>query len=672
MHLLDWLILAGFVIFISIMAYSTRKYSNSVAGFIAASRCAGKYLLAMGDGMANTGAISIIACFQLYYEGGFTPFWWQSIFIPLSIFVAITGWVIYRFRQTRALTMAQFFEIRYSKKFRVFAGMLAFLSGIINFGIFPSVGARFFIYFCKLPETISILDMNISVYPMIMIILIGISLSFIWIGGQVAAMITDFLQGVFCNAVFIIILVVLFFKFDWQHISTAISAVPQNHSMLNPFKIGDLENYNLFYYLISFYVVFYGAYSWQGSAAFNSSAENAHEARMSKILGYLRFIIPILFVVMLPICTYTLFHDNAFSAEAMKAKETLSQIDNVQIQKQMTVPIAMSTLLPMGIAGLLCAVIFASFVANHGTYLHSWGCIFLQDVIVPLQKKPFTQKAHVGYLRLSILGVAVFIFFFSLWFKQSEDIFMFFALSGTIFLAGSGAVIIGGLYWKSGTAAGAWASLVAGFIMAIIGFAFTQRYWPGIAGYIQNAFPDFWAFLKHLVPSLNEKRFIFNSQEWFFVSIMTCTISYITVSLLTVKKAFNMDRMLHRGVYAAEKEPEKNKGISNWKEVLGFSKNLKLDDKFIIYGSYSYMFISLAIVLGGTVYNLFFDIPDKFWLAFWHGYVWIFFVLTIVLSVWLAAGGFIDLRKLYRALKTVKHDERDNGTVVAHQNLDEE
>jgi SSS family solute:Na+ symporter len=673
MHLLDWLILIGFAIFISAMALLSRKHGSSVAGFLAANRCAGKYLVAMGDGMAGLGAISIIAFFQQYYEGGFTPFWWQSVFYPLSIFVAITGWVIYRFRQTRALTMAQFFEIRYSKRFRVFAGFLAFLSGIINFGIFPSVGARFFIYFCRLPQTFPVLGVDISVYALIMIILIGIALAFIWIGGQVAVMITDFIQSAFCNIAFIVVLVVLFLKFDWSQISAAISMAPANQSMINPFKIGGLENYSLSYYFISFYVVFYGAYSWQGSAAYNSSAENAHEARMSKILGYLRVLTPILFMIMLPICTYTLFNHVDFAKEAMQANAVLSNIDNAQIQKQVTVPIAMSTILPTGIAGLLCAVVFSAFVANHDTYLHSWGSIFLQDVVMPLRKKPFTPKAHVWYLKLSTLGVAVFIFFFSLWFNQSDDILMFFALSGTIFLAGSGAVIIGGLYWKNGTTAGAWTALTVGFAMAVIGFALSQSYLPGIAGYIQKAFPDFWLSLKHIAPSLNEKKFLINPQEWFFLSMLTSTACYITVSLLTVKKAFNMDRMLHRGEFAlaSEKTLEDIECLANWRKVLGFSKNLRLDDKFIIYGSYSYMLISLAVVLVGTVYHVFFGIPDKFWMAFWHGYIWVFFVLTIVLSIWLGIGGFIDLRKLFRVLKTVKQDDRDNGTVVHHHNLGE-
>ena len=438
MHLIDWLISIGFVVFISAMAYSARKYNNSVAAFLAANRCAGKYLVAMGEGMASLGAISIIACFQMYYEGGFTPFWWQSVILPLSIFVAITGWVIYRFRQTRALTMAQFFEMRYSKRFRVFAGFLAFLCGIINFGIFPSVGARFFIYFCRLPETFPVLGFDISVYALTMIILLSIALAFVWLGGQIAVMITDFLQSAFCNIVFIVILVILFLKFDWNQISFAISAAPANQSMINPFDISGLENYSLTFYLISFYVVFYGAYSWQGSAAYNSSAENAHAAKMSKILGYLRVLAPELLLIMASICTYTLLHHNDFSREAMQANEILSAIDNVQIQKQMTVPIVLSTFLPVGIAGLLCAAVFSAFISTHDTYLHSWGSIFLQDVVMPLRKKPFAPKSHIRHLKLSTVGVAVFIFFFSLWYKPSEDILMFMALSGIIFVAGSG------------------------------------------------------------------------------------------------------------------------------------------------------------------------------------------------------------------------------------------
>ena len=53
------------------------------------------------------------------------------------------------------MTLAQFFEMRYSRSFRVFAGLVAFLSGIINYGIFPGVAARFFIALCGFPARAS-------------------------------------------------------------------------------------------------------------------------------------------------------------------------------------------------------------------------------------------------------------------------------------------------------------------------------------------------------------------------------------------------------------------------------------------------------------------------------------------------------------------------------------
>src|SRR6266850_1173709 len=97
MHLIDWLIVAALVVVSLIAALSTARYTRSVSAFLAADRCGRRYLIAMA--------------------------------------------------------LAQFFEMRYSRNFRVFAGLVAFLAGIINFGIYPSVGARFFMAICGLPES---------------------------------------------------------------------------------------------------------------------------------------------------------------------------------------------------------------------------------------------------------------------------------------------------------------------------------------------------------------------------------------------------------------------------------------------------------------------------------------------------------------------------------------
>src|SRR4051812_39868381 len=129
MHWIDWSFIFLTVAFVAWVGLYTRRYMKSVADFLSGNRLAGRYLLAVARGEIGAGAVSFVAAFEVVSRAGFTVMWWQWINIPVSLLVSISGFVVYRFRQTRAMTLAQFFEIRYSKSFRIFAGMLGFLAG---------------------------------------------------------------------------------------------------------------------------------------------------------------------------------------------------------------------------------------------------------------------------------------------------------------------------------------------------------------------------------------------------------------------------------------------------------------------------------------------------------------------------------------------------------------
>ena len=71
--------------------------------------------------------------------------------------------------------------------------------------------------------------------------------------------------------------------------------------------------------------------------------------------------------------------------------------------------------------------VLAAFISTHDTYLHSWGSIFIQDVVMPLRQtfvgdKVMAPKHHVLLLKASIFGVCLFIFFFSLLFGQQQGL----------------------------------------------------------------------------------------------------------------------------------------------------------------------------------------------------------------------------------------------------------
>ncbi|HEY9250653.1 MAG TPA: hypothetical protein VIO38_16045 [Rariglobus sp.] len=86
----------------------------------------------------QAGAVVFVAMWEVFAHAGFVPSWWGWITGPVGVIVAIFGFVIYRFRETKAMTLAQFFEMRYSRNFRSFTGVLGFLAGVINFGIIPA------------------------------------------------------------------------------------------------------------------------------------------------------------------------------------------------------------------------------------------------------------------------------------------------------------------------------------------------------------------------------------------------------------------------------------------------------------------------------------------------------------------------------------------------------
>jgi len=281
----DWSIVIAILGVMVMGVLLSRQHMRSVADFLAAGRTAGRYAISIATGIAGLGAITIVGLLEMNYVAGFSMTWWGFTMSVVILILTVSGWVIYRFRQTRALTLAQFFEARYSRNFRVFAGLIAFLSGLINFGIFPAVGARFFIYFCGLPAALPIFGLMVPTYPIVMAILLLLALFFVFSGGQVAVIITDFAQGLFVNIVFIVIVLYLYTQIDWSQIIEALAAAPQQASLINPFKTSHIEDFNLLYFIIGIIGVVYGAMSWQGTQAYNSSAKNAHEAKMAGVLG---------------------------------------------------------------------------------------------------------------------------------------------------------------------------------------------------------------------------------------------------------------------------------------------------------------------------------------------------------------------------------------------------
>ncbi|NOG55618.1 MAG: sodium:solute symporter [Planctomycetes bacterium] len=675
MHAIDWAIVVGMVVVLICGALITARYARSVSGFLAAERCGGRYLICVATSMAQVGVISLVWFFEQNYEVAYTGIWWPLAEGPAMIIIAISGWVVYRFRQTRAMTLAQFFEMRYSRNFRVFAGLIAYFSGIINFGIFPAVGARFFMALCGLPSDILITDaFSISTFPLLMGILLGISLAFTFMGGQIAVMVTDFLQGSFANIVFAVVMVyLLLFAFRWDQVSTTLLEAPAGKSMVDPLDIGQQSHFNLWYFIIGVISLFYITLGWQGTQGYNCAARNPHEAKMANLLAGWRFRVFMLIVLVVPICVRTAVNHADFTEQKTAIEQNLEtqtggiyddQEMTTQLRKQLRTPAALGVLLPTGLLGLWCAAMLAAFISTHDTYLHSWGVIFIQDVVLPFRRKPLTQRQHLRLLRASIFSVALFVFLFSMMWRPTQYVSMFLIITGAVFVGGAGAAIIGGLYWNRGTAAGAWTAMLTGSIMATVSVVVKQV--P------ESAFPIIplkYGWLSHAMlyceGLLWHVRTNITGQELNFATICLAAGLYVVVSLLTYRKPFNLDRMLHRGQYRIEGDdsvaPTECKTM--W-EKLGFTKEFVGRDKLIAYVTLAWPLVWTAVFVAGTVYALNFDVSDEKWLTFWWGYTWFTLLCGIAVTIWFVIGGFMDLRAMFSDLRAARIDATDDGRVV--------
>jgi SSS family solute:Na+ symporter len=634
---IDWSIVLALLILMIGMVLVSKKLMQSVTDFLAAGRTGGRYVISMFQGTAALGAITVVGALEMNYVAGFNLRWWEMFTAVILVGMSVIGWVVYRFRQTRALTMAQFFGIRYSRHFRIFAGILAFVSGVINLGIFPAVSARFFIYYCGFPQYLDILGIPISVFALTMIVLISIPLYFIFSGGQIAVMFTDFIQGVFVNIVFVVIVIALLLKVDWTHISQALTSAPANASLINPFKSSNVKDFNFWYFFIGMLGLIYTKLSWQGNQAFNVSAKSAHEAKMADVLTNWRLIPQWgLFLVFVPVIAYTVFHHVDFKVLVDSIQPVLDGAGQKAVQSQLVVPLVLAKLLPVGLMGAFAAIMLAAAIACHNSYLHSWGSIFVQDVLMPIRQKPFESAQHIRFLKLSILGVGVFVFFFSLIFQQSEYIFLFLAITGSIFVGGSGAVIIGGLYWKRGTTAAAWSAMITGSTIAVGGIIVQQ-----------------------IVPN-----FPINGQMFWGLAMLCSSVIYVLVSLVGKGASFDMDRMLHRGEFAVKEEVKESgdQPIKGW-TVLGTTKEFTKGDKAIYVATYAWTFAWVLVFIIGTIINLTQEVSNSGWIKFWEIYVWIYLAVSIGVTVWFTTGGILNLKEMISALRTMRRDHADSGYV---------
>ena len=672
MYAIDWIIVALPLLVVASMALHSRRYSRSVTDFMAGGRLAGRYLLSTAFSEMGAGAIAYVSMFEVFGNSAFALKWWGQLSFPVTLIVLTSGFVTYRYRQTRALTLAQFFEMRYSRRFRIFTGILAVFAGLLNFGVIPVIGARFMVYFLGFPTHVQFFSWVLPTYLVVMACLLTITTLLTISGGQVTVILTDCVQGMFSQVFYVIIAVALLVTFSWTHTRAVLIAQPPGHSMVNPFDSFNVKDFNLWYVLMGLWVGVYGTMAWQNRHGFNSCAVTPHESRMGGILGQWRGFALGTTMIILALVSMTYLSQNAGDARVLQA---LAKIPDAQTQEQMRLAMGLSQILPAGVKGLFVSVIVMGVFGGDGMALHSWSSIFIQDIVLPLRKRPMSTREHLIFLRLAVVGVAVFAFCFGACFQQTEYLAMWFNVTTAIYVGGAGACIIGGLYWSRGTTEGAWAGLLTGSILATGGILLRQP----VSADALLASAEFLGLgylpaIGYAVGHLGT-RFPLNGIGISFGATLAAMGSYVAVSLLTCRVPHDMDRLLNRGAYAVEPEASDEpvnvaaapaaRSRFHLYNLIGIDEHFTLGDRWVAIGIFGWGALWFAVFVGGSAWYLIRPWSATAWANYWLitaiGLPMVFAVAT---TVWFTVGCWTDIIVFYRRLREERIDPRDDGTVA--------
>jgi SSS family solute:Na+ symporter len=389
---------------------------------------------------------------------------------------------------------------------------------------------------------------------------------------------------------------------------------------------------------------------------------------MAQILNGWRYRVLMLVTIVVPLAVRAFLTQPEYADAAAPATAALAQIDSESLRAELRTPLALALMLPAGVLGLFIAAMLGAAVSTDEAYLHSWGSIFIQDVVLPFRKRPFEPATHIRLLKLSALGVALFAFVFSLLYKPSQYIAMFASITATVFVGGAGAAIIGGLYWRRGSTQAAWAAMTAGMMLAALGVVVFQL----DEGAMRNASEEGGA-VGAIAAGALWLRTTFTGQELSFVGMLSASVLYVVVSLLGPRTDFNLDSMLHRGAWRVEGDASMDRPPSTLLEKLGLDCQYRGWDKAVTLVTLAWPLAFTAVFLVGTGYALWRQqsgdpILPTAWVAWWFWWMWGILGTSVVVVVWFTAGGIRDVARMIKLLRSRAVDATDDGMVARDAN----
>jgi len=495
---LDFIVIVVYVVvLLGIGMWASLKNKGAQEDLFLGGRTMPWYNVGLSIFGTNIGPSFLIASCSIAYTSGMVGAnfewlaWWFLMLLGMLF--------IPHYMRTKIDTMPQFMLRRFGTRVYNFLSWYAlFTTVILWLGGALYAGGVLFSQIMAWPLWVSV------------IFLAAISLTLTAVGGLVAVVVTDSFQSVLMIIGAATLTVIGFMEVgSWDRL---VSSVPDDY--WNLMRPADDDVYPWHAIVLGYPVL--AIWFWctdQTIVQRALGAKSLHESQLGVVFtGYLKIIPP--FIFMLPgILCYVLHPDLANPDEAF-----MTMVTNY---------------LPVGMTGLIVAVLIAALVSTVDSGLNSFSTVFTLDIYVKKYRPQATQAEIVWVGRVVMFAVAILAILIALS-MEGVGKNMFELLQGIIsFIAPPmGAVFLIGVLWRRATATAALATLYIGsFVSLGIGLCHF-KHWPSA---------EFWP--NHLLLA-------------FYIFAGICAFM-VTVSLLTEKSPEEEDMPTLKDTYAEMGESPK-------------------------------------------------------------------------------------------------------------------
>ena len=401
---------------------------------------------------SELGLVTVMYMSQKGLTGGFAAFHIGLVGGLSTLLVGLTGFIVVPLRERGVMTIPEFYGQRFGRSVRIVGAVLLALSGILNMGMFLKAGALFVTALTGLSDPMAV---NYVMTGLLVIVLI-----YTVLGGMVSVVITDYMQFVLLSFGMLLTCVLALNSLGWQTLVDTVTTV-HGSAGLNP--LDDANGFGVPYIVWMIYTAgFCSCAVWQTAVMRACAADSVATVKRLYIFSSIGFLIRFILPQFLGICALAWFFNNdALRPELFAANGQL--IENADLQLQAT-PAFLGQLLPVGLVGLIGATMLAAFMSTHDSYLLCWASVIAHDIVAPIAGPKFTDKNSLLVARIMIVLIGVFLLVWGLWYPLGQNLWDYMAVTGAIYFTGAFAVLVGGLYWKRASSAGALCALLCGLL----------------------------------------------------------------------------------------------------------------------------------------------------------------------------------------------------------------